>query len=426
LLQELIRFNTTNPPGNEIECIQYIQTLLTGVGFETTILAKTPQRANVLARLKGEGKAAPLLLYGHVDVVTTENQNWQHPPFAADIVDGYVWGRGALDMKSGVAMLLAAFLKAKAEGVSLPGDVVFCAVADEENGGNFGARFLVDEHPQLFKDVRYAFGEFGGFNMSLAGKRLYPIMVAEKQICWIKLTFQGRGGHGSTPVQGGAMAKAARALTLLDKRKLPFHMTPAARMMIDGMAKAVGGLPGMVLGQVANPWLAGGIMKFLGNRTDGLAPILRNTVSTTMIHASDKVNVIPSEVSIGLDGRLLPGFTPETMVHELRDLLGTDFELEILTHDPGPGAPDMSLFDMLGKTLRSLDAEGVAVPLVLGGVTDARFFSKLGIQTYGFTPLKLPDDFNFTRTIHAADERLPVEAIDFGVQAIYQAIQGNR
>ncbi len=426
LLQKLIRFDTTNPPGNETECIQYINSLLTEAGFQTTILGKTPQRTNVIARLKGDGRASPLLLYGHVDVVTTENQNWQHPPFAADIVDGYIWGRGALDMKGGVAMLLAAFLKAKEQGVSLPGDVIFCAVADEENGGHFGARFLVGEHPQLFKDVRYAFGEFGGFNMTIAGKRLYPIMVAEKQLCGIKLTFQGRGGHGSMPIRGGAMAKAARALTLMDQHNLPYHLTEPVRLMIEGISKAVGGLPGMVLGQAANPLLANNVLKLLGDKADGIAPVLRNTVSATMLQASTKVNVIPAEVSIGLDGRLVPGFAPETLVRELRALLGDDYILEIVGHDPGPAAPDLGMFDALASTLRTLDPDGAPVPLVLGGVTDARFFSKLGIQTYGFTPLKLPDDFSFNRTIHAADERLPVDALDFGVKAIYQALQSNR
>jgi acetylornithine deacetylase/succinyl-diaminopimelate desuccinylase-like protein len=422
LLRQLIRFDTTNPPGNETECIQYINGLLGEAGFETTILGKTPQRTNILARLKGDGNAEPLLLYGHVDVVTTENQKWQHPPFAADIVDGYIWGRGALDMKSGVAMLLAAFLKAKAEGTRLPGDVIFCAVADEENGGCYGARYLVEEHSELFKDVRYAFGEFGGFNLQIAGKRTYPIMVAEKQLCGIKLTFHGRAGHGSQPIRGGAMAKAARALSLMDKHELPYHLTPAAQAMITGIATAVGGLPGFVLGQTANPLFANPILNMLGTLADGVRPILRNTVSPTILQASSKVNVIPAEVSIGLDGRLLPGFTPDTLVGELRNLLGDDFDLEVVNHDPGPSAPDMGLFNTLGKTLRGMDPEGSPIPLVLAGVTDARFFSRLGIQTYGFTPLKLPDDFNFNRTIHAADERLPVDALDFGVQAIFKAL----
>ena len=423
LLRQLIRFDTTNPPGNERECILFINSLLKEAGIKTTLLGKNRQRQNVIARLKGEGKAPPLLLYGHVDVVTTEKQKWQQPPFEANIVDGFIWGRGALDMKSGVAMLLAAFLKAKAEGASLPGDVIFCAVADEEAGGDFGARFLVEEHPGLFAGVEYAFGEFGGFNMTMGGKRVYPIMVAEKQACWMKAAFRGQGGHGSMPVHGEAMAKLGRALRLLDRHNLPYHLTPAVRVMLESIAAALGGVTGLLFRQLTNPLLADRLVKALGPRVALFAPLLHNTVSPTMLHASDKVNVIPSEVELGLDGRLLPGFQPEDMTRELRALLGADFDLEIVMFDPGPAEPDMGLFDTLGAVLRELDPEGIAVPLVMSGVTDARFFSRLGIQTYGFIPLKLPEDFNFIRTIHAADERVPVEALDFGARAIFSAMQ---
>jgi len=429
LLRQLIRFDTTNPPGDERECILFINGLLKKAGIKTTLLGKSRQRPNVIARLKGEGTAPPLLLYGHVDVVTTEKQKWQQPPFEANIVDGFIWGRGALDMKSGVAMLLAAFLKAKTEGASLPGDVIFCAVADEEAGGNFGAKFLVEEHPSLFEGVKYAFGEFGGFNMDMGGKRIYPIMVAEKQACWMKATFRGQGGHGSMPVHAEAMAKLARALRLLDAQhllgghNLPYHLTPGVRVMLESIAAALGGVTGLLFHQLTNPLLADRLIKALGPRVALFAPLLHNTVSPTMLHASDKVNVIPSEIELGLDGRLLPGFQPEDMTRELRALLGDDFDLEIVMFDPGPAEPDMGLFDTLGAVLRELDPKGVAVPLVMSGVTDARFFSRLGIQTYGFTPLKLPDDFNFIRTIHAADERVPVDALDFGTQAIFKALQ---
>jgi acetylornithine deacetylase/succinyl-diaminopimelate desuccinylase-like protein len=423
LLQQLIRFNTTNPPGNELECIQYIKGLLAEAGIQSTLVGKVENRPNLIARIKGEGKVPPLLLYGHVDVVTTENQKWQQPPFAANIVDGYIWGRGALDMKSGVAMMLAAFLKAKAEATPLPGDVIFCAVADEENGGNFGAKYLVQEHAGLFKDVHFAFGEFGGFNINLAGKRVYPIMVAEKQACWMKLTFHGRGGHGSMPVHDQAMAKLGRALELINRSSLPYHMTPAVRMMLGEMSGALGGLPGFVIGQSTNPLVADQIVKALGAGGQMFAPLLHNTVSPTMLLASDKVNVIPAEVSLGLDGRLLPGFKPEDMQRELRALLGDDFDIELSMFDPGPAEPNMGMFDMLAEDLRELDPQGIPVPYVAAGVTDARFFSLLGIQTYGFTPLKLPDDFNFQTAIHAADERVPVDAVAFGTQAIFKALQ---
>ncbi|MCX6037794.1 MAG: M20/M25/M40 family metallo-hydrolase [Chloroflexi bacterium] len=423
LLQNLIRFDTTNPPGNERPCIEYLNSLLKDAGVETTLLATTPERPNLIARLKGEGKAPPLLLYGHVDVVTTEGQQWTHPPFEGRIMDGYIWGRGALDMKSGVAMLLAAFLKAKAEKATLPGDVIFCAVADEEAGGDYGSRFLVNEHADLFKDVKYAFGEFGGFNMSMGGKRMVPIMVAEKQCCWMKVTFHGRGGHGSMPVHHQAMAKLARTLSLLDQKQLPYHLTPAVRLMLTSIADALGGVTGLAVRALTSPLLAEAIIGTLGERGSIFAPLLHNTISPTILKASDKVNVIPSEVSIGLDGRLLPGFTPKDMKNEMHALLGTDFDLGVLEYEPGPATPNMGLFDTLGAVIKEFDPQGIAVPYVMSGVTDARFFTKLGIQTYGFTPLQLPDDFSFIGTIHAADERVPVVALDFGVQAIFQAIQ---
>src|SRR5215204_4312029 len=197
ILQRLIRFNTTNPPGHEAECIAYIRGLLTEAGIESTIIEKTAGRPNLIARIQGAGKAPPLLLYGHVDVVTTQNQQWEHPPFEGQLIDGFVWGRGALDMKGGVAMMLAAFLRANAEGLQPPGDILLAIVSDEEVGGDDGAKFLVEHHAELFKDIRYAIGEFGGFSLNVGKQRFYPIMVAEKQVCWMKATVRGRGGHGS-------------------------------------------------------------------------------------------------------------------------------------------------------------------------------------------------------------------------------------
>ncbi len=423
ILQTLIRFDTTNPPGNEAACIAYINDLLKKAGIESQVFAKAPNRPNLLARLPGKGNAVPLLLYGHVDVVTTENQAWEHPPFSADIVDGFVWGRGALDMKGGVAMLIAAFLQAKTEQLELPGDLLLLILSDEEDSGDFGAKFLVDEHADLFKGVRYALGEFGGFSLSLGGKRFYPIQVAEKQVCWTKLTVRGQGGHGSIPVKNGAMAKLAAALIKLDTNDLPVHITPAAKEMFTAMAAALGGASGLLLGQLTNPLLADSVLGLLGARGRIFYPLVRNTVSPTILHASSKINVIPGEVSVELDGRLLPGFTPQDMLGELRQILGNEVELEIVRHDPGPAMPDMGLFNMLAGVLREADPAGNPVPLMLSGVTDGRYFSQIGIQTYGFLPMQLPEDFNFSATIHAANERIPVATLDFGARAILEAIK---
>ena len=423
LLQNLIRFDTTNPPGNEAECIAYIDGLLQSLGIETTILAKEPARANLIARLKGSGSAPPLLLYGHVDVVSTAGQKWTHPPFSGDLIDGYIWGRGALDMKGGVAMLLAAFMRAKAENLSLPGDVILCVVSDEEVDVGFGVSYLVAEHADRFEGVRYALGEFGGFAFYVGDKRFYPIMTAEKQVCWMRATIHGPGGHGSTPLRGGATARLAKFLHTLDRKRLPVHITPIARQMIETMTAELPRPARTLLSQLLNPMLTDRILDVLGERGRTFNPLLHNTATPTMLKGGTQVNVIPAEITVDLDGRLLPGFSPDDMLRELRNLVGEDIELEVVVYQPGPPEPDMSLYHMLAGVLREADPTGTPTPLLLSGVTDGRHFAKLGIQTYGFLPMKLPPDFNFAQTIHAADERIPANALDFGADAIYTALQ---
>jgi len=423
ILQRLIQFDTTNPPGNEGECIAFINELLTQAGIETKLLARSPSRPNLIARLPGRGNAAPLLLYGHVDVVPTENQRWQHPPFSGALADGYVWGRGALDMKGGVAMMLAAVLRAKAEDTQLPGDVVLTIVPDEETFGQYGAGFLVESHPEEFSGIRYALGEFGGFSLSVGRRRFYPIQVAEKQICWLRIRFRGQGGHGSMPVRGGAMAKMARFLKRVDARSLPFHLTPPARLTFETMASRLGGISGMAISQLLNPVLSSPLLRLLGERGRFFAPLLRNTVSATILQGSSSFNVIPGEVTVDLDGRVLPGFKPDDLVREVRAMGGDEGEIEVVRFDPGPTTLDMGLFDILAGILREADPEGAACPLLLSGVTDGRFFSQLGIQTYGFLPMPLPEDFNFTHAVHAADERIPIQAVEFGTRAIFKALQ---
>lgn len=422
LLRKLIQFDTTNPPGNESECIAFINHLLNQAGIETKVLAKSPQRPNLIARLPGQGNAAPLLLYGHVDVVTTENQRWQHPPFEGKQVDGYIWGRGALDMKGGIAMILTAFLRAKTDNSKLPGDIVLTIVSDEEAFGDFGAKFLVEAHPEEFAGIRYALGEFGGFTLSVGKRRFYPIQVAEKQICWLRVTFHGPGGHSSMPVRGGSMAKLSRFLYRLDTQNLPVHVTAPARLMFSAIASALGGARGLIIAQLLNPRLTDNLLKLLGGRRRLFAPLLHNTVSPTILHGSNKINVIPSEVVVELDGRLLPGFRPDDLVDEVRTIVGDDAELEVIRYESGSAEPDMGLFDTLSGILEEADPSGVPVPMLLGAITDGRFFSRLGIQTYGFLPMTLPEDFNFTQTIHASDERIPIDAVEFGSKAIYQAL----
>jgi len=423
LLQKLIQFDTTNPPGNEYECISFINNLLTQAGIQTKILTKSPQRPNLIARLPGRGDAAPLLLYGHVDVVTTAKQQWQHPPFSGRIIDGCVWGRGTLDMKGGIAMMLSALLRAKAENLKPAGDIVLAVLSDEENGGDFGARFLVENHPEEFAGIRYALGEFGGFTLSVGKRRFYPIQVAEKQACWLKATFHGPGGHGSLPVRGGAMAKLSSFLQRLDGHNLPVHITSPARLMFSAISSGLGGATGMLMASLLNPMLTDGVLNLLKDHGRLFAPLLHNTVTPTVLHGSDKINVIPSQVAVELDGRLLPGFTPDDLLREVQAVAGEDAEFEVILYDHGPTKPDMHLFDSLADILREADPNGIPIPLLLSAVTDGRFFSRLGIQTYGFLPMPLPKELNFAGMIHSANERIPAEAVEFGTKAIYRALQ---
>jgi len=423
LLQNLIRFDTTNPPGNEAPCIRFIDDALTAAGFETMILARDEGRPNLITRLPGQGHAPPLLMYGHVDVVTTEGQEWSHPPFGGTVADGYVWGRGTLDMKGAVAMMMAALMRAKAQGLVPAGDVVLAVVSDEEAGGDYGARYLVENHAGVFDGIRYAIGEAGGFSFRIGGSTLYPIMVAEKQMCWMKATVRGEGGHGSRPVHGQAMAKLARMLQTLDRNRLPVHVTAATRQMIETTASVLPPVQRLLLRQLLNPALTNSILNLMGPMGMILDPLLHHTVSPTVVHASSKVNVIPCEVTVELDGRLLPGYSAGDMVSELKALLGDDVELAVFRHEPGPSEPDMGLFDTLCEILREADPGGTPSPLVMAGVTDARHFSRLGIHTYGFTPMKMPPDMGFWRLAHGIDERIPVDSLEFGTGAIYKLLQ---
>ena len=418
LLQHLIRFDTTNPPGNEAACVHYIKSILDEVGIESRIIARDTARPNLVARLAGRGDAPPLLLQGHVDVVTTANQQWQHPPFDGDIIDGYVWGRGALDMKGGVVMMLCA----RAEAIDLPGDVILAIVSDEEVGDGYGARYLVEEHPQLFKSVRYALGEFGGFSLQIAGRTFYPIQVLEKHSCKVRAIVRGLGGHGSSPVRGGAMAKLGRMLQQLDQQRLPTHIIPVVRQMIETIAQALPAPVSEMLTQLLDPARTDAVLDQLGQVGQLFDPLLHNVVNPTIVRGGNKINVIPARIDVEMDGRLLPGYNASDFLDEIRSLVGDDIKLEVIKYDPGLSEANMGLFDTLAAILREADPEAIPLPQLLQGTTDGLYFGQLGIQCYGFLPMKLPADFNFAQTIHAADERIPEDALEFGTDAIFQAL----
>ena len=424
LLRDLIRFDTTNPPGNEGECIGYVQRLLDDAGVESRIFARDDARPNLIARLPGAGDAPPLLLYGHVDVVQTAGQQWTHPPFGADLIGGVVWGRGALDMKGGVAMLVDAFLRAARGELKPRGDLILAVLSDEENGGDFGAKYLVDEHADLFEGVRHSLGEFGGATVHLGGKRFYPIQVAEKQICWMRGRVRGPGGHGALGVRGSALAKLGKILQTLDKRSLPVHVTPVTRAWLEGMAAELPRPQALLLRSLLEPRLAEATLRVVHvEQLRLIERALRNTVSVTIVHAGSKINVIPAEVELELDGRTLPGFGPDDLIREVHDLVGPELELELVRHDATPADPDLTWLEGLGAILRELDPGAIPVPMLQVGVTDGRFFSRIGIQTYGFLPLELPAGFEFTKLIHAADERVPAAAVRFGAEAVGRAVE---
>jgi acetylornithine deacetylase/succinyl-diaminopimelate desuccinylase-like protein len=423
LAQQLIRMDTTNPPGNEAAAIELVASVLRDTGVDPTIVVSSPGRPNLIARLPGRGEADGLLLQGHVDVVSTSGQPWSRDPFAGDIVDGWLWGRGSIDMKGGVAMMVEAFARLSRSGTAPAGDVVLCVLSDEESGGSEGARFLVEEHPELFAGLRHGIGEFGGFPLMLGGRRFYPIQIAERVGVRFDLTIRGPAGHGSLPLSGGAMAKLGKMLTRLDRRRLPIHIVPATRLMLEAMAEHTDGPTRRILRSLLDPRTAGVALKVLGSRLAVMEPVLRNTVNATIVAGGDTVNVVPGEVRLTLDGRMLPGFDPEEMVAELRHLLGGEVVIAYETEGLPPAAePDMSLFPVLVDLVKDMDPDGVPIPFLLPAVTDGRWFARLGIQHYGFLPMRLPDDFVFQRTVHAADERIPIEAIGQGAETMFRLL----
>jgi acetylornithine deacetylase/succinyl-diaminopimelate desuccinylase-like protein len=423
ILARLVRFPTVNPPGGERDCILYVRDVLAEAGIEAQLLALDPERPTLVARVAGRGEAPPLLLHGHVDVVPVDGQAWTVPPFEAVERDGWVWGRGTLDDKASVAMMLAAAVRAHRGDPAPAGDVILAIVPDEEAGGRFGAGFLADEHADLFAGVRYALGEAGGFTFHMGGRRLYPIQVAEKQTCRLVLTFRGKPGHASFRHRDGAMARLGRALVTLDRRRLPVHVVPPVRLMIEAIADALPGPRGVVLRRLRTPALTDRVLDLLGPNLGGTVdPLLHNTVSPVIVRGGTKANVIPGEVELVLDGRVLPGLSGDDLVREVRALVGPGVEIRVDDFQPYSGRLDMGLFDLLAASLREGDPGGVPVPYVTMATTDARHFARLGIQTYGFTPMRLPEGYSFATMAHGADERIPVDAADWGTAALSRVL----
>ena len=319
-------------------------------------------------------------------------------------------------------MMLTAMLRAKREGLVPAGDVVLAVLSDEERLGFFGARYAVETHASLFEGVHYGIGEFGGFTFHMGGRKFYPIQIQEKQICIAKASVRGQGGHPSYQLREGVMSQLGDTLVKLAQRRAPVRITPMARKTIEGFASGLPFPASLVLRSLLTPGLTDIVLRLLGNQGKAIHPLFRNIVNAWAVSGTSA----PSEAEVQLLGFLLPGQTPADMLAELRPVLGDRVQLEEVLFNPGPPEPDMGLFNTLADILREADPEGTPVPLLVPFATDACFFGRLGIQTYGFTPMKLPRGLNLWDLAHGADERIPVDAVQFGADALYKLLQRYR
>ncbi len=419
--QSLLRMDTSNPPGNEKQACEYIGSVLRKEKIPFEILESAPGRANLVARLQGDGSRSPLLLNAHLDVVPVEKEHWSHDPFGGEVDQGFLWGRGALDMKNMAAMSLMSLILLHRQKKPLKRDLIFTAVADEEAGGAFGSGWLVENHPEKIR-AEYALGEFGGFSRIVDGNHFYPVQIAEKGICWLRIRAKGDPGHGSLPNWDGSVGRIGRAAHLLGKTRLPFHLTRQTREYVNTLAEHQSFPKNRVLKQVLNPRLSRMVLERLLPDKDvarSLYAVLHNTANPTVIRGGNKVNVLPTEAVLDVDGRILPGQTDEDFVREVRNVIGKGYEIEVRRYQPGVTvSPRDPILGYMADALRHHDPSAIVVPYMLPGFTDATHLSRLGIRCFGFSPVKLPENFNFLGLIHGHDERIPVEGFRFGLRVL--------
>jgi acetylornithine deacetylase/succinyl-diaminopimelate desuccinylase-like protein len=428
LLRALLRFDTTNPPGNEAECVEFLADTLREAGVEPEVLSAAPGRANLVTRLPGgDGGAAPLLLNGHVDVVAAEAGRWRHPPFAGEVHDGVIWGRGAVDMKQMVAMSVATVGLLARLGVPLRRELKLAAVADEEAGCAFGSQWLVDHHPDKVR-AGHALGEVGGATFHLGGRPFYPIQVAEKGIAWLRASATGATGHGSIPHDDNAVVRLSEFLARVGRRRLALRASPEARRFLEALAGLQGRAGRAALPLLLRPRWSNLVLR-RGVRDPGLArllsAVLRNTASPTVVHAGSKVNVIPGRAEAELDGRIAVGSSEAELLAELRALAGPDISLELLgpSRPPTVTPPGDPLFDLLAAVVADHHPGAVAVPTITPGFTDAKFWSRLGAACYGFAPIRLePSDPDFAAMFHGDDERVPVAGLKTGLRMLADTV----
>lgn len=415
ICRDLVRIDTSNPgdhsgPG-ERAAAEYVAGFLAGAGIEPVVLESHPKRTSVVARIGGQDGSRPgLLVHGHLDVVPANAPDWRHDPFSGEIADGCVWGRGAIDMKDMDAMTLAVVRQRLREGRPPARDVVLAFTADEEAGGTWGARWLVDNHPDLFEGVTEAVGEVGGFSMMLGRQRLYLLQTAEKGMAWMRLTARGTAGHGSMIQPDNAVTELAEAIGRLGRHEWPTRLIPSVRAFLEGASEALGiefmpNDPGLVLSKI------GTVSRVIG-------ATLKNTVNPTVLRAGYKVNVVPQTATAEIDGRFLPGYEEEFFA-ELDRVLGPGVTREVIHSDIAlETTPDGDLYTAMTRALVEEDPDGRVIPYCLSAGTDAKSFSRLGLRCFGFTPLRLPPDLDFSGMFHGIDERVPVEGLRFGARVL--------
>ena len=416
LCRDLIRIDTTNygddsGPG-ERKAAEHVASLLDEVGIESRMYESEPGRTSVVARWGGGSSAGEdrgaLLLHGHLDVVPAAAEDWQVQPFSGEIRDGYLWGRGAVDMKDFDAMLLSVVRARARSGREPERPVVLCFTADEEAGGHKGAEVIVEEHPDLLADCTAAVGEVGGFSATVRGRRIYLIEAAEKGMAWMNLTARGRAGHGSMLNGDNAVTTLSRAVARIGAHQWPVRLTPAMEVLLATVAE--------LAGTEATPENAESLVEEFGGAARMLGAVIRNTTNPTMLQAGYKANVIPTEAQAAVDGRFLPGFEDEFFA-TLAELCGDDVEIDYISRQQPWETPyDGELVDAMTRSLVAEDPDALVAPYLMSGGTDAKHFRKLGMRSYGFAPLRLPADLDFTALFHGVDERVPVDALEFGAR----------
>lgn len=417
LCGQLIRFDTSNrgrgDAEGEREVAEFVATRLTEDGYAPELLESEPRRANVVLRVPGTDTAAPaLLVHAHLDVVPADASSWTVPPFAGEIRDGYVCGRGAVDMKDMCATLLTV-LRAWARAGRRPRrDVVVAFVADEEDGGRLGARWLAGEHPQLFTGCAVGIGESGGYTVTVNGVRIYPIATAERGTMHLRVTAHGRAGHGSRPNADNAVIRLVDALGRVAAHRWEVQLSPPVEAFLQQSCAA--------LGVAYDEQAIDATLRRLGKVGAMAAAVVRPSVTPTVLRAGYAVNVIPETATAELDTRTLPGGV-ETVLAEVDRLLGPSVTREFLRRDDAISAPmDSPWFQAMGNALRAEDPGAVVVPYCMGGGTDAKAFATLGIHGYGFAPLLIPPDdgYDYRAMAHGVDERVPVAGLEFGVRVL--------